>query len=77
MIVNNAGKEEKILSQIKQWLILSNAINYIQYDKHPKNVHSLSISTVNEEKKRRERRYVKMGFWRDTRQIKGRIFICV
>ena len=28
-------------------------INYIQYDKHPKNYHSLNISAVNKEKHRR------------------------
>ena len=27
--------------------ILSNMLNYIQYDKHPKNFHNLGISTVN------------------------------
>ena len=52
MIVNNAGKEETVLSQMEQWSILSNVINFIQYDKHPKNFHSLSISTVNKEKNR-------------------------
>ena len=31
---------------MEQWSILSNVLNYIQYDKHPKNYHSLSISTV-------------------------------
>ena len=37
---------------MEQWLILSNVLYYIQYDKHPKNYHSLSISTVNTEKYR-------------------------
>ena len=27
--------------------MLSNILNYIQYDKYPKNYHSLSVSTVN------------------------------
>ena len=26
---------------------MSNTLNYIQYDRHPKNYHSLGISTVN------------------------------
>ena len=38
---------------MKQWSILSNVINYIQYDKHPKNDHSLNISAVKREKYRR------------------------
>ena len=47
MIVNNAEKIEPILTQIEQWSILCNTLNYIQYDRHPKNYHSLSVSTVN------------------------------
>ena len=29
LIVNNAGKIETVLSQMEQWSILSNAVNYI------------------------------------------------
>ena len=32
LIVNNKGKVVTVLSQMEQWLILSNVINYIQYD---------------------------------------------
>ena len=32
---------------MEQWSILSNTLNYIQYDRHPKNYHSLGISAVN------------------------------
>ena len=38
---------DTILSQMEQWSILSNIVNYIQYDRHPKNVHSLAIKPVN------------------------------
>ena len=37
LIVNNAGSTETTFSQMEQWSILSNVINYVQYDKHPKN----------------------------------------
>ena len=47
LIVNNAEKIEPLLGQIEQWSILSNTLNYIQYDRHPKNYHSLGISAVN------------------------------
>ena len=47
LIVNNAEKIEPLLTQMEQWLILSNTLNYIIYDKHPKNFHNLGISTVN------------------------------
>ena len=35
---------------MEHWSILSNVLNYIQYDKHPKNYHSSNISAVNKEK---------------------------
>ena len=46
-IVNNAEKIEPLLAPMEQWSILSNMLNYIQYDKHPKNFHNLGISAVN------------------------------
>ena len=50
MIVNNAEKIEPLLAQMEQWSILSNTLNYIQYNMHPKNYHSLGISAVNKSK---------------------------
>ena len=47
LIVNNAGKIEITLSQMEQWSILSNVINYVQYNKSPKNVHAMSIKPIN------------------------------
>ena len=47
LIVNNAYKIENTLSQIEQWSILSNVINYVQYNKNPKNSHSMIIKPVN------------------------------
>ena len=47
LIVNNAEKVDTILWQMEQWSILSNIVNYIQYDRHPKNSYNLSIKVVN------------------------------
>ena len=47
LIVNNAEKIEPLLVQMEQWSILSNTLNYIQYDRHPKNYHNSGISAVN------------------------------
>ena len=47
LIVNKAGKMENNLSQMEQWSILSNVINYVQYDKHPKNFHTMSVRPIN------------------------------
>ena len=32
---------------MEQWSILSNVINYVQYNKNPKKFHSMIIKTVN------------------------------
>ena len=47
LIANNTEKIEPLLAQMEQWSILSNMLNYIQYDRHPRNYHSLGISAVN------------------------------
>ena len=47
LIVNNTEKIEPLLIQMEQWSILSNTLNYKQYDRHPKNYHSLGITAVN------------------------------
>ena len=35
MITSKKGKENIITTQMKQWSILSNIVNYVQYDRHP------------------------------------------
>ena len=53
IIVNNAEKIETVLSQMEQWLILSNIVNYVQHDRHQKNFYNLNIRAVNKEKYKR------------------------
>ena len=38
------------MTQMEQWSISSNVLNYIQYDRHPKNYHNLSLNAVNKYK---------------------------
>ena len=40
LIVNNAEKVEPLMTQMEQWLILSNILNYIQHDRHHKMNHT-------------------------------------
>ena len=47
LIINNAVKIESTLSQMEQWLILSNVINYVQYSKNPKDFHAMTVRPVN------------------------------
>ena len=51
---------------MEQWSILSNMLNYIQYDRHPLNYHNLGISTVNKYKnhsdEKEERDIIELDF---------------
>ena len=47
MIVNNAEKIEPLMTQMEQWSILSNVLNYIQHDRHHMLNHNVSIRVVN------------------------------
>ena len=31
---------------MEQWSILSNVVNYVQYDRHPKNFYDLDVKTI-------------------------------
>ena len=53
MIVNNTEKGKTVLSKMEQWSILTNVVIYVQYDKHPRNFHSLNVSTINKENYKR------------------------
>ena len=44
LIVNNACKIENTLSQMEQWSIFTNVINYVQYNKNPKNFYSMILN---------------------------------
>ena len=46
LIINNACKVESALTQMEQSSILSNVINYVQYTRNPKIVHSMTIRPV-------------------------------
>ena len=35
-----------ITSQMEQWSILSNIVNYVQYDGYPRNVYDLDIKPI-------------------------------
>ena len=79
--VNNAGKIETTLSQMKQWLNLSNVLNYIQYDKHPKNFHIMSVRSINKKKNKskskkdeKERPISEIDFWDTSDRLKEEHF---
>ena len=47
LIVNNAEKIEPLMTQMEQWSILSNILNYIQHDRHHTINHNLGMKAVN------------------------------
>ena len=53
IIINNIVRENKITSQIEQWSILSNAVNYVQYDRNPKNFYDLDIKAIDQKTHRK------------------------
>ena len=62
---------------MEQWSILSNVVNYIQYDRHPKNFHNVDIKAVNQRnhKKRpntkEERQILELDFGDMPEKLKG------
>ena len=47
LVVNNAEKVEMPKTQMEQWSILSNLLNYVQHSKFHSMNHSLSVKPVN------------------------------
>ena len=39
IVVNNIDKDNIHTSQMEHWSILNNIVNYVQYDRNPKNLH--------------------------------------
>ena len=73
LIVNNAEKVDTILSETEQWSVLSNVVNYIRYDRHPKNFHNLDVKAVNQRSYKRRHNTEEERFWRHARNVKRRI----
>ena len=47
LVVNNVEKIESPMTQMEQWSILSNILNYVQHSKFNSMNHSLSVKPVN------------------------------
>ena len=63
---------------MEQWSILSNIVNYIQYERHPMNFHNLNIRAVSKERYKRklstekeeERHMLELDFGETPEQLK-------
>ena len=47
LIVNNTEKAEPPITQMEQWSILSNVLNYVQHSKFNSMIHTLNVRPVN------------------------------
>ena len=65
LIVNNAKKIEPIMTQMEQWSILSNVLNYVQHSRLNSMSHRLDIKAVDKYKYRPSK---------DSREFKERDF---
>ena len=52
-MINNIDKENINTSQMDQWLILCNIVNYVQYDRNPKNFHDLDVKAMDQKNDRK------------------------
>ena len=64
LVVNNAERTEPLMTQMEQWSILSNILNYVQHSKFNSMNHSLNVKAVNRYKVRlnMEREFKELDF---------------
>ena len=53
IITSNVDKGNIITLQKEQWSILSNIVNYVQYDRHPRNFYDLDVKTIDQKSHRK------------------------
>ena len=80
LIVNNAEKVETLMTQMEQWSILSNVLNYVQHSRFHLMKHTLDIKAVNKYKHKPstdDREFKEIRLWYNatkvTRGIHGHI----
>ena len=72
-VVNNAEKVEMPKTQMEQWSILSNLLNYVQHSKFNSMNHSLSVKPVNryKTKSNEEREFREVDFGTVLQSLQG------
>ena len=77
IIVNKAERDNAILLQMEQWSILHNVINYVQYNRHPKNFYNLNIKAIGQKcckkihNKEEERQMLELDFGNTPEKLRG------
>ena len=53
IIINNLDRENVIASQMEPWSILTNIVNYVQYNRHPKDFYIFDIKAIDQKNHRK------------------------
>ena len=48
IIINEFDEEDIIATQMEQWLILSNIVNYVQYNRNPRDFYNLDVKVIDQ-----------------------------
>ena len=46
--MNNIDRENIITSQMEQWSILNNVVNYVRYDRNPETFYDLDVKVMDQ-----------------------------
>ena len=76
LIVNNTEKRELPMTQMEQWSILSNVLNYAQHSKFNSMNHTLNVRPVNRYKVKPDtgKEFRELRHWYSSTEFTGRIF---
>ena len=79
LIVNNAEKIEPLMTQMEQWSILGNVLNYVQHSRLHSMNHTLDIKAVDKYKYRpnTDNRVQRIRLWHNSTKITRRIHGCI
>ena len=80
IIVNKAERDNTIMSQMEQWSIMSNVVNYVQYNRHPKDSYDLDIRAVDQKRHKKlynkeERHILVLDFGNNPGKLKGEYLV--
>ena len=79
LVVNNAEKIEMQKTQMEQWSILSNILNYVQHSKFNSMGHSLNIKPVNRYKVKpnEEKEFREVDFGTISQNLQAEYLRCI
>ena len=53
MIINEFDRDNIIMSQMEQWSLLSNIVNYVQYNRYSRDFYNLDIKVIDQRNPRK------------------------